>query len=58
MSYVGAAIGTIFGMLVAGVLHKLFPGQDLTVVLASIVAVGCIAGVAIEWHSTFVKRKD
>ena len=58
MSYIGAGIGAFFGMLVAGVLHKLFPDEDLTVLLAAIVAIGCLAGVAIEWHTTFSKRKD
>ena len=58
MSYVGAAIGAFLGMLVAGVLHKVFPEQDLSVALAGIVAIGCIAGVALELHSTFNKRRD
>jgi hypothetical protein len=53
MPIVGAAIGSFIAMLFAGVLYKLFPDNDLSVLLAGLVAAGCIIGAAIEWHHDF-----
>ena len=53
MPLVGAGIGTFIAMLAAGVLHKLFPEEDIPVLLAGLVTAGCIVGAAIEWHHDF-----
>ena len=53
MPILGAALGSFIGMLLAGVVYKLFPDHDLTPILATIVAAGCLIGAAIEWHNDF-----
>jgi hypothetical protein len=57
MPVFGAAIGSFVGMLIAGVLYKLFPEHDLSVLLAAVVAAGCAVGAAIEWNGDY-GRKD
>jgi uncharacterized membrane protein YccC len=57
MPLFGAAVGTVIGILVAGVLYKLLPDHELTTLLAGIVAAGCIIGAALEWHHDFGRKK-
>ena len=57
MPIFGAAIGSFIGMLVAGVLRKVFSFLDVTAILAGVVAAGCIIGAALEWHNDFGSKK-
>jgi len=58
MPIAGAAVGSFVGMLVAGVLHKVFPEHDLTFLLAGVVAAGCLIGAVLEWHSDFGHKEE
>jgi hypothetical protein len=51
-----AAVGTVVGLLVAGVLEKLFPEHDLIVLQAAIVAGGCLIGVVLDGTDPKSKR--
>ncbi len=54
---VGAAIGTVVGLLVAGALAKLFPSQDLVLAQALLVALGCIIGVVADGTDWNTRRR-
>jgi hypothetical protein len=44
----GAVIGTVVGVLIAGALAKVFPNTDLVIVQAAIVALSCLLGVILD----------
>jgi zinc transporter ZupT len=52
-----AVIGTVIGVLVAGVLAKVFPEQDLLVLQAGLVAAGCLVGVVLDGTDSRSKRR-
>ena len=58
MPIFGAAIGSFVGLLVAGVLRKVFPVLDVTAILAGVIAAGCIIGAALEWHNDYGARRN
>ena len=53
---IGAVIGSFVGVLVAGVFQKVFPGQDLVVLQAGLVAAFCLLGVVLD-STDFKKRR-
>lgn len=53
---IGAVIGSFVGVLVAGVLQKVCPGQDLVVLQAGLVAAFCLLGVVLD-STDFKKRR-
>jgi H+/Cl- antiporter ClcA len=56
MPVAGALLGSFVGMLIAGVVRKLFPEYELMPVLAGIVAAGCLVGAIVEWHHDYGDR--
>ena len=56
MPVAGALVGSFLGMLVAGMLRKLFPEFAVTEILAGIVAAGCLIGAIVEWRHDFGDR--
>jgi uncharacterized membrane protein AbrB (regulator of aidB expression) len=54
---VGAVIGTVVGILVAGVLAKLFPNLDLGFLHVAVVALGCFLGVLLDGTDFRRRRK-
>jgi uncharacterized membrane protein YfcA len=53
----GAVLGTVVGVLVAGVVHKAFPEKELGILLAAIVALGCFLGALLDGTDFRGKRK-
>jgi uncharacterized membrane protein YfcA len=53
----GAVLGTVLGVLVAGAVQKVFPEQEFGVLLAAIVAFGCFLGVLLDGSDFRGKRK-
>ena len=57
-THMGPVIGSVIGVLIAGVLAKLFPELDLLYLQAGIVAAGCFLGLLLDGLPPFKKRKD
>ena len=55
---VGVALGSFIGLLLAGVLQKLFPSQDLLYIQAALVALFAFLGLLLEGSSSRKGRKE
>ena len=55
---IGVALGSFIGMLLAGVLHELFPDRDLLYQQAGIVALGAFLGLLLDGRSPTGGKKQ
>jgi hypothetical protein len=53
----GAVLGAVVGVLVAGVLVKVFPNQEMCLLHAAIVALGCFIGVLLD-GTDFPRKRE